>query len=200
MAVAITAKDVAALRGQTGAGMMDCKKALQETEGDIQKAIDLLRSRGIAKAEKRSGKSASEGHVGSYIHFNGRVGVLVEVNCETDFVARTDDFQTLVKDLSLHIASARPVGVSAADVPVDVVEREKAIFETQVAESGKPEAVRQKIVEGKLKKFFSEQVLLDQPFVKGDKQSVGQLINEVAGKVGENIIVRRFVRFELGEE
>ncbi|MCH9015271.1 MAG: translation elongation factor Ts [Gemmatimonadetes bacterium] len=200
MAVAITAKDVAALRGQTGAGMMDCKKALQETEGDIQKAIDLLRSRGIAKAEKRSGKSASEGHVGSYIHFNGRVGVLVEVNCETDFVARTDDFQTLVKDLALHIASARPVGVSAADVPVDVVEREKAIFETQVAESGKPEAVRQKIVEGKLKKFFSEQVLLDQPFVKGDKQSVGQLINEVAGKVGENIIVRRFVRFELGEE
>jgi len=200
MAVAITAKDVAALRGQTGAGMMDCKKALQETEGDIQKAIDLLRSRGIAKAEKRSGKSASEGYVGSYIHFNGRVGVLVEVNCETDFVARTDDFQTLVKDLALHIASARPVGVSAADVPVDVVEREKAIFETQVAESGKPEAVRQKIVEGKLKKFFSEQVLLDQPFVKGDKQSVGQLIKEVAGKVGENIIVRRFVRFELGEE
>lgn len=200
MAVAITARDVAALRGQTGAGMMDCKKALQETEGDIQKAIDLLRSRGIAKAEKRSGKSASEGHVGSYIHFNGRVGVLVEVNCETDFVARTDDFQTLVKDLALHIASARPVGVSAADVPVDVVEREKAIFETQVAESGKPEAVRQKIVEGKLKKFFSEQVLLDQPFVKSDKQSVGQLIKEVAGKVGENIIVRRFVRFELGEE
>lgn len=200
MAVAITARDVAALRGQTGAGMMDCKKALQETEGDIQKAIDLLRSRGIAKAEKRSGKSASEGYVGSYIHFNGRVGVLVEVNCETDFVARTDDFQTLVKDLALHIASARPVGVSAADVPVDVVEREKAIFETQVAESGKPEAVRQKIVEGKLKKFFSEQVLLDQPFVKGDKQSVGQLIKEVAGKVGENIIVRRFVRFELGEE
>ncbi|MCZ6761342.1 MAG: translation elongation factor Ts [Gemmatimonadetes bacterium] len=200
MAVAITARDVAALRGQTGAGMMDCKKALQETEGDIQKAIDLLRSRGIAKAEKRSGKSASQGHVGSYIHFNGRVGVLVEVNCETDFVARTDDFQTLVKDLALHIASARPVGVSAADVPVDVVEREKAIFETQVAESGKPEAVRQKIVEGKLKKFFSEQVLLDQPFVKSDKQSVGQLIKEVAGKVGENIIVRRFVRFELGEE
>lgn len=200
MAVAITAKDVAALRGQTGAGMMDCKKALQETEGDIQKAVDLLRSRGIAKAGKRSGKRASEGHVGSYIHFNGRVGVLVEVNCETDFVARTDDFQTLVKDLALHIASARPVGVSAADVPVDVVEREKAIFKTQVAESGKPEAVREKIVEGKLKKFFSEQVLLDQPFVKGDKQSVGQLIKEVAGKVGENIIVRRFVRFELGEE
>lgn len=199
MAVAISAKDVADLRRKTGAGMMDCKKALQETEGDVEKAVDLLRSRGIAKAEKRTGRGASEGMIGSYLHFNGKVGVLVEVNCETDFVARTDDFEALVKDVALHIASAGPIAVAAEDVPAGVVERERAIFETQAAESGKPEQVRDKIVQGKLKKFFAQEVLLEQAFVKDDKKTVGDLIKEVAGKLGENVVVRRFVRFELGE-
>ena len=156
MAATISAKEVSVLRGRTGAGMMDCKKALMETDGDLEKAVELLRAKGIAKAEKRAGRSASEGVIGSYVHFNGKVAVMVEVNCETDFVARTDDFQQLAKDLAMHIASANPVAVTADDVPEDVVERERAIFDAQVAESGKPEQVRPKIVEGKLKKYFKE--------------------------------------------
>jgi elongation factor Ts len=200
MANTIAAKDVSALRQRTGAGMMDCKKALQETSGDLDKAVELLRKKGIARAEKRAGRSAQEGAVGSYVHFNNKVAVLVEVNCETDFVARTDDFQTLVRDLALHIASAKPLAVSSDDLPQDVVAKERAIFEAQVAESGKPEQVRAKIVEGKLKKFYQESALLDQAFVKDDKKSVGDLVKEVSGKLGENLIVRRFARFELGEE
>ena len=199
MTTTISAKEVSELRSRTGAGMMDCKKALQDTEGDLDKALQLLRQKGIAKAERRAGRSAKEGAVGSYLHFNGRVAVLVEVNCETDFVARTDDFQNLARDLAMHIASARPLAVSPEDIPADVVERERAIFEAQVAESGKPEQVRPKIVEGKLKKFYQENVLLRQPYVKDDKMTVGDLVTGVSSKVGENIVVRRFVRYELGE-
>ncbi len=198
MATTISAKDVSELRALTGAGMMDCKKALQDTNGDLQKAVDLLRQKGIARAEKRADRSAKEGAIGSYIHFNGKVAVLVEVNCETDFVARTEDFQALAKDLALHIASAKPLAVTVEEMPADVVEREKAIFEAQVAESGKPEQVRAKIVEGKLKKFYQEHVLLEQAFVKDDSKTVGDLVKAVSGKLGENVVVRRFARFELG--
>lgn len=199
VAVTISAKEVAELRARTGAGMMDCRNALLEAGGDLQKAIDILRAKGIAKAEKRAGRGASEGLIGSYVHFNGKVGVLVEVNCETDFVARTEEFKSLVRDLALHIASADPIAVRIEDVPPEVIERERAIYRQQAAESGKPEAVWEKIVEGKLKKFYSERVLLEQPFVKDDTQTVGQLVKSVSGKVGENIVVRRFVRFALGE-
>lgn len=196
----ISARDVAELRRRTGAGMMDCKKALEATDGDMERAVDWLRQKGMASAEKRSGRGAAEGLVGSYVHFNGRVGVLVEVNCETDFVARTDDFQELVKDLALHIASQNPIGVTQDDVPADLVARERAIFEQQVKDSGKPAAVQGKIVDGKLKKFFSERVLLEQPFVKEDKKTVGDLVKEVSGRLGENIVVRRFARFEVGAD
>jgi elongation factor Ts len=180
--------------------MMECKKALQEARGDMEKATDILRKRGIAKAEKRAGRSATEGIIGSYVHFNGKVGVLVELNCETDFVARTEDFQTLAKDLALHIASARPLAVAVDDLPEALLAKEREIAVAQVADSGKPEAVREKIVEGKMKKFSQEHALLDQPFVKNDKMSVGQLVVEVSAKLGENVVVRRFVRYELGEE
>jgi elongation factor Ts len=200
MAYQASAKEVAALRARTGAGMMDCKKALEETNGDIEKAVDLLRQRGIAKGEKLGVREATEGAIGSYLHFTGKIAVMVEVNCVTDFVAKTDDFQALVKDLALHIASANPIAVSTDKLPKEVVDRERAIFEAQVAESGKPEAVRVKMVEGKLKKFYEERVLLEQPFVKDDKQKVGDLVKALAGKTGENIVVRRFVRWELGAE
>ena len=200
MATTIAAKDVAALRARTGAGMMDCKKALEETGGDMEKAVDLLRQKGIARAGKRSDRSASEGVIGSYVHFNGKVAVLVELNCETDFVARTPDFVQLAKDVSLHIASANPIAVSSDAVPADVLERERAIFRAQAAESGKPEAVQEKMVEGKLRKFFEERVLLEQPFVKDDSQKVGDLVKAASGKLGERVVVRRFVRYELGGE
>jgi elongation factor Ts len=200
MATTITAKDVAALRARTGAGMMDCKKALEETGGDVEKAVDLLRQKGIARAGKRADRGASEGVIGSYVHFNGKVAVLVELNCETDFVARTEDFVQLAKDLSLHIASANPIAVSTDAVPADVLEREKAIFRAQATESGKPEAVQEKMVDGKVRKFFEERVLLEQPFVKDDSQKVGDLVKAVSGKLGERVAVRRFVRYELGGE
>ena len=178
---------------------MECKKALEEAGGDMEKASDVLRKRGMAQAEKRAGRSTSEGVIGSYVHFNGRVGVLVDLNCETDFVARTDDFQSLAKELSLHIASAKPMAVSADDLPEALVAKEREIVEAQVAESGKPEAIREKIIDGKMKKFCQERALLDQPFVKDDKMSVGQLVTETAARLGENVVVRRFVRYELGE-
>ena len=196
------AKEVAALRERTGAGMMDCRNALEETQGDIEKAVDLLKKKGILKGEKRAGRGASEGVIGHYVHFNGKVAVLVEVNCETDFVARTDEFQNLVRDLAQHIAGTPtpPIAVSADQVPADVVAREKAIYDAQVAESGKPEAIRVKMVEGKVKKFLEERVLLEQPFVKDDKQKVGDLVKLLSGKTGENVQVRRFVRWDLGGE
>lgn len=199
MATKVSAKEVSALRTRTGVGMMECKKALNETEGDIEKAVDLLRQKGMAKAGKRAGRITSEGVIGSYLHFNGRIGVLVELNCETDFVARTDDFLDLAKDLAIHVASASPVSVSTDQVPEDIVSRERSIIEKQVADSGKPEQVREKMVDGKLKKFFKERVLLEQAFVKDDKMSVGELVAQVSSKVGENLVVRRFVRYELGE-
>jgi len=198
MTTAISAKDVKVLRDRTGAGMMDCKKALQETGGDLEKAVDLLRQKGIARAEKRADRGASEGLIGSYVHFNGRIGVLVELNCETDFVARTEDFQQLARDIALHIASANPLAVSAELVAADVLAREKAIYELQAADSGKPPAVQQKMVEGKIRKFLEEQVLLEQAYVKDDTMKVGDLIKAASGKLGERVAVRRFVRFEIG--
>jgi elongation factor Ts len=194
----ISTKQIAELRARTGAGMMDCKNALGETGGDMDKAADLLRSKGAAKADKRSGRKATEGLIDAYVHFNNKVAVLVELNCETDFVARTDDFKALAKDLALHIASARPMAVRIEDVPADVVERERKIYEAQVAEEKKPDAVKVKIVEGRLKKFFEESVLLEQKFVKDDTKTVGDLVKAVGAKTGENVQVRRFARFELG--
>jgi len=196
----ITTKDISELRKRTGAGMMDCKRALEQAEGDLQAAADILRAKGIAKAEKRSGRTAAEGIVVTYIHHNQQVGVLLELNCETDFVARTDDFQALGRDLALHVASADPIGITVADIPADMLERERRIAEEQVAAEGKPEHIRPKIVEGKLKKFVAERTLLDQPFVKDDAKTVGELIKEVAGTLGEAISVRRFARYKVGEE
>jgi elongation factor Ts len=194
----IPAKLVAELRARTGAGMMDCKRALAETGGDIEKAIDLLRKTGAAKADKRAGRAASEGLIEAYVHFNGKVGVLVELNCETDFVARTEDFRRLAKDLALHIASAAPLAVRVEDLPTDVVAREREIYLAQLADEKKPDTVKQKIVEGRLKKFFEERVLLEQKFVKDDQRTVGDLVKELSGKTGENVQVRRFARLELG--
>ncbi len=197
--MAFTAKDVAELRARTGAGMMDCKKALEETGGDMEKAVELLRARGIAKAEKRAGRAASQGLVVNYMHHNGQVGVLLEVNSETDFVARTEEFGQLARDIALHIASADPLAVNPEDIPAEVLERERRIAEEQVAAEGKPEAIRAKIVDGKLKKFVAERTLLQQPYVKDDSKTVGDLIKEVSGKLGEAVVVRRFARFKIGE-
>ncbi len=194
----VSAKLIAELRGRTGAGMMDCKKALEEAGGDLEKAAEILRSRGAAKADKRAGRSASEGLVEAYVHFNGKVAVLVELNCETDFVARTDDFRQLAKDVALHVASARPLAVRIEDLSAEVVEREKRIYEAQVTEEKKPDAVKAKIVEGRLRKFYEESVLLEQKFVKDDTRTVGDLVTQLAANTGENVQVRRFTRFELG--
>ncbi|PYP29533.1 MAG: translation elongation factor Ts [Gemmatimonadetes bacterium] len=192
------AKLVAELRARTGAGMMDCKKALQESGGELEKAIDLLRQRGAAKADKRAGREASEGLIGSYVHHDGSVGVLVELNCETDFVARTEDFKALAKELAVHIAAAKPLAVRIEDLPADVVQRERAVYEKQVAEQKKPANIREKIVDGMMKKFYEENVLLEQKYVRDDKRTVGELVKELSSKTGENVQVRRFVRFELG--
>jgi elongation factor Ts len=179
--------------------MMDCKRALEEAGGDLEKAGEILRKKGIAKAEKRTGKSASQGVIVSYLHHNGQVGALLELNCETDFVARTDEFQQLARDLALHVASADPIGVNPEDVPAEVLDRERRIAEAQVAEEGKPENIRARIVDGKLKKFVAERTLTEQLYVKDDKKTVGQLIKEASGKLGEAIAVRRFARFRVGE-
>jgi len=195
-----TAKDVQALRQKTGAGMMECKKALEETNGDFAKAEEYLRAKGIAKAEKRQGKQTSEGLIGSYIHHNGKVGVMVEVNCETDFVARTDDFKTLVKQIAEHIAAAAPVAVDKDQVPQDKVESERRIFVQQVKESGKPDHLIEKIVAGKVEAFYKAVALVHQAWVREPKKPVGELIKEASAKVGENIQVRRVVRFQMGEE
>jgi elongation factor Ts len=194
----VSAKLVGELRNRTGAGMMDCKRALEETAGDLEKAVELLRKKNIAKADKRSGHQAAEGVIETYVHFNGRIGVLVELNCETDFVARTDDFRQLAKDLSLHIASAAPMAVRIEDLPSELVDSERRIYEAQVAEEKKPDAVRLKIVEGRLRKFYEERVLLEQKFVKDDSVTVGDLVKQLAARTGENVQVRRFARFELG--
>jgi elongation factor Ts len=195
----ISPKDVSELRVRTGAGMMDCKRALEEASGDMDKASEILRKKGIAKAEKRTGKTASQGLVVSYIHHNSQVGVLLELNCETDFVARTEDFGQLAREIALHIASADPIGVSPEDIPSELLDRERRIAEEQVAKEGKPENIRGKIVDGKLKKFVAERSLLEQPYVKDDSKTVGQLLKEASGKLGEAISVRRFARFKIGE-
>ena len=195
-----TAKDVQELRQRTGAGMMDCKKALEETKGNIELAIELLRKKGIAKAEKRAGRAASEGQIASYIHHNGKVGVMVELNCETDFVARTDDFKNLAKTIAEHIAAAAPLGVDKDAVPQDKVDKERRIFEEQVRASGKPENMIEKIVTGKVESYYKDVALVHQAWVREPKKTIGELIKEASAKVGENIQVRRFVRFQMGEE
>lgn len=197
--MAITAQAVKELRDRTGAGMMECKGALQEANGDMEAAIDILRARGAAKAAKRSAREATEGAVGSYIHMGGRIGVLVELSCETDFVARNESFQQLVRDIAMHIAAAAPEAVSREQVPEDIVERERGIYREQLRESGKPEQIWGKIVEGKLDKYFAESALLEQPFVKNPDETVGELITRVAAKTGEKIEVRRFTRYAVGD-
>ena len=197
----ITAAQVKHLREMTGAGMMDSKRALQESDGDVDRAAQLLREKGQASVVKRAGRTANQGRVQSYIHFNGTVGALVEVNCETDFVANTDDFKQLAKDIALHVASpSAPRWLSREDVPQDVLEGERHIFEVQAKEMGKPENVIPKIVEGKLEAFYKDHVLLDQPFVKDDSTTIQQLLDGIGVKVGEKVVVRRFARFKLGED
>ena len=198
--MSFTAQDVKALRDRTGAGMMECKTALTETGGDQEKAIDLLRTRGAAKAAKRAEREATEGSVGAYIHMGGKIGVMVEVGCETDFVARNDKFQALVRDIAMHIAAAAPTSVSRDQIPADVLERERNVYREQMRESGKPEQIWDKIVDGKVEKFYAESVLLEQPFVKNPEHMVGQMITHVSGTTGEKIEVRRFTRYELGEQ
>ncbi len=195
-----TAKDVMALRQRTGAGMMEAKRALEEAAGDMDKAAEALRVKGIAKADKRSGKQTSEGVMGSYIHHNGKVGVLVEVNCETDFVARTDDFKNLAKEIALHIASAAPVAVDKDGVPAEAIASERRIAEEQAKASGKPANIIERMVEGKVDKFLEQNCLLYQGWVREPDKTIGELIKEVSAKVGENIQVRRFVRYQMGEE
>ncbi len=194
----ISAKDVKALRDRTGAGMMDCKKALQETNGEMEAAIDFLRAKGAAKAAKRAAKSANEGTIGSYLHFGAKVGVMVELNCETDFVAKNDDFLDLARDVAMHIAASNPVAVRPEDIAPEIVERERQVFLEQVKNEGKPEHIAEKIVEGKLRKFFEENSLLKQPFVKDTERTVEQLITDASAKTGEKIEVARFARFEVG--
>lgn len=195
----VSAAQVRELRERTGAGMLDCKKALTEAGGDMDKAIQLLREKGLATAQKKAGRVASQGMVGSYIHAGGKIGVLIEVNCETDFVARTTEFQELVRDLAMQVAAASPRWVRREEVPAEVIEAERNIYRTQAASSGKPAQVVEKIVEGKLEKFFSESCLLEQPFIKDPERTVGQLVTEAISRIGENIVVRRFARFQLGE-
>ena len=196
----ITAAMVKQLREATGAGMMACKQALQDADGDMERAGEILREKGLASAAKRAGRSADQGLVDSYIHFNNTVGVLVEVNCETDFVANTDEFKALVKDIALHIASpASPSWVTRDEVPGSLLDSERHIFEVQAKESGKPDNVIDRIVEGKLESFFKDHVLLDQPFVKDDTKTIQQLLDETSARVGEKVAVRRFVRYKLGE-
>jgi len=195
----ITAAMVKDLRDKTNAGMMDCKKALQETGGDMEKAVDLLRQKGLAKAMKRSGREASEGMVHAYIHGGGRMGVLVEINCETDFAAKSDDFVEFTKNIAMHIAASNPLGVEKGDIPDDVIERERAIYLAQAKETGKPEKILGQMVEGKLRKFYQESVLLEQAYVKDPDKSIQDYLNELVAKIGEKIIIRRFARYQLGE-
>lgn len=197
--MAVTAAMVKELREKTGAGMMDCKKALTETNGDMEKAMEYLREKGIAKAAKKADRIAAEGLVQSYIHGNGRIGVLVEVNCETDFVAKTDDFQSFVRDIAMQIAAMNPKYVSREEVPAEVVEKERKVLREQALQEGKPEKIVDKIVEGRLNKYYQEICLLEQAFVKDTDKSIEQLVNEKIAKIGEKISIRRFVRYELGE-
>jgi len=197
--MAITAEQVKALREKTGAGMMECKAALTETGGHMDEAVTALRKRGLAQAAKRAGRNTSQGLVSSYIHMGGKIGVLVEVNCESDFVARTEGFQQLVKEIAMHIAAADPKYVRREDVPAAVVEQEKAIYRAQFEGSGKPAQVIEKIVEGKIGSYYTQAVLLDQPSVRDQNVTIGEMVTQAIAKTGENISVARFSRFKLGE-
>ena len=196
--MAISAKQVQELRAKTGAGIMDCKKALNEAGGNLDGALEALRKSGLAASAKKAGRIASEGLVGSYIHGGGKIGVLVEINCETDFVGRNEDFQGFVRDVAMHVAAANPQYLNREEVPADVVAKEKEILAAQIADEGKPANVVEKIVEGRINKFFKEICLMDQPFIKEPKQTVEEIQNELVGKIGEKISIRRYVCFELG--
>lgn len=198
--MSVTAEHVRDLREKTGAGMMDCKKALVETNGDFEKAIEWLRKKGMASAEKKAGRATKEGSVSSYIHAGGKVGVLVEINCETDFVARTEQFQAFVKDVAMHVAAASPRWVNPTEIPADVISKEKEIAIAQMKDTGKPAAVLEKIAEGKLNKFYTETCLLEQPFIKDGDKKVADILKETIAALGENISIRRFARFALGED
>jgi len=197
--VVITAELVKALREKTGAGMMDCKRALQETDGDMEKAIEYLREKGLAAAAKRAGRTAAEGVIEAYIHLGGKLGVLVEVNCETDFVARTPEFREFARDIAMQVAAANPQYLTREDVPAEVLNKEREILRAQALNEGKPEKVVDRIVEGRLEKFYSENCLLEQPFIKDPDKKVRDLLAEKIARIGENIVIRRFVRFQLGE-
>lgn len=194
----ITSQMVKDLRDKTGAGMMDCKKALSQHDGDMEKAIDFLRQKGLAVAAKRAGRATSEGVIESYIHAGGKLGVMVELNCETDFVAKTDDFREFARDVAMHIAAANPVSLSRDDVPVEIVDRERQIYVQQALDSGKPENIVEKMVAGKVDRFLSEICLLEQQFVKNPEKSIQDMLTELIGKMGENVSIRRFVRFQVG--
>jgi elongation factor Ts len=196
---AITADQVKQLRDKTGAGMMECKAALSEASGNMEDAITILRKRGLAQAAKRSGRTTAQGMIGSYIHLGGKIGVLVEVNCESDFVARTDDFQNLVKEVAMHIAAADPKWVRREDVPAEAIEKEKSIYRAQMETTGKPAHVLDKIIEGKLGSFYAQFVLLDQPSIRDNNVAISQLIAQASAKTGENIQITRFVRFRVGD-
>jgi elongation factor Ts len=195
----ISASLIKELREKTGVGIMDCKKALKECDGDIEKSVEYLRKKGIATAKKRGGRATVQGQIQSYIHAGGKIGVLVEVNCETDFSAKTDDFTNFVKDIAMQIAATAPIAINRESVSEDVMEKEKDIYATQARESGKPEKIIDKIVEGKMKKFFSESCLMEQAYVKNPDITVQDLLNELMAKTGENIVISRFSRFQLGD-
>jgi elongation factor Ts len=196
----ITSKMVKDLRDKTAAGMMDCKKALTETGGDMEKAVDLLRQKGLAVAAKRAGRATSEGVIATYVHAGGNLGVMVELGCETDFVAKNEDFRAFGRDIAMHVAAINPIAVNRDDIPAEVVAREKEIYVQQALESGKPEAIVEKMVTGKVEKFVSEVCLLEQQYVKNPDLTVQDLLNELVGKMGENISIKRFVRFQVGVE
>jgi elongation factor Ts len=197
--VSVTAAQVNELRKVTGAGLMDCKRALTETGGDQEKAVDYLRTKGLAAASKKSGRVATEGLVGSYIHAGGKIGVLVEVNCETDFVAKNENFQAFVKDIAMHIAAASPLYVRREEVDADVLEREKEIYRAKAKESGKPDSIIEKIIEGQINKYYADICLLEQPYVKDPDKTVQTYLNETIAAIGENMTIRRFAKFTLGE-
>jgi elongation factor Ts len=195
----ISAKLVKELREKTGAGMMDCKEALAASSGDMTQAIEFLRKKGLATAQKRAGRATREGTIATYVHLGGKLGVMVEVNSETDFVAKNDEFKDFAKNIAMHIAASNPLGIRAEDVPPEIIAKEREIYTAQARESGKPEQVIAKIVEGKLKKFFEDSCLLNQPYVRNPDISVGDLLNDLIAKIGENISIRRFIRYQVGE-
>jgi elongation factor Ts len=196
----ITAEQVKELRDKTGVGIMDCKKALAECKGNVEEAVDYLRKKGIATAKKRGGRITSEGQVASYIHAGGKIGVLIEINCETDFSGKSDEFTEFARNIAMHIAATNPIALDRESLPRDVLDRERDIYATQARDSGKPEKIIEKIVDGKMNKFYQEACLLEQPYVKNPDITIQDLVNEMMAKTGENIVIRRFTRYELGEE